>query len=65
MIHAILALFSAFNPIIVGLLLAVGAYFSLRHRTIPPVEEVAQRAWNSVCAVTQRLRFNRLVARQS
>lgn len=44
MLNAILGLFTSFNPVIVGLLLSAGAYIALRHRLLPPLHAVINRA---------------------
>ncbi len=48
MLNAILGLFTAFNPIIVGMMLMAGAYIALRHRVLPSLDGVRVRAGHAL-----------------
>ena len=56
MLNAILGLFTAFNPVIVGLMLMAGAYIALRHRVLPSLRGMRDRAAHALSRAPRGVR---------
>lgn len=56
MLNAILGLFTAFNPIIVGMMLMAGAYIALRHRMLPSLLGVRVRVGHALACASHGAR---------